>query len=93
MSVEALRHRCALEVNVLHDVGLAQAVGADHSLVLELVEDLADLVLDIWGFVDLVDTLKTGFVGDELVDVINDDSKARGVVESARTESGTSLKT
>ena len=91
VGVEALRHGCAFEVNVLNDVGFLQAIGADDGLVLEFVQDLADLIFHFWGFIDLLDTLKARLVGDKLVDVIDDDGETRSVVESARAEPRASL--
>lgn len=96
MGLEALSHRCELEVNILHQVGLPHAVLANHSLVLELVLDAADGVLDLpvgRPVLDLLDALQTSFVGDELVDVVQHQGQAACVVESASSEPRACLET
>ena len=80
MSLEAHVDRVLLEVDILHEVGLLVAVGTNHSLELELVQDLANFVAHLGVLHDFIDPLKTSFVGDELVDVIDHDGQTRGVV-------------
>jgi len=60
------------------------------------VEETTDCVLDhtvLLIVLDLMDALQASFVGDELVYVVEHDRETAGVVESACSKSGASLKT
>lgn len=71
MSLESHCHWSFVEVNILDEVGLFMTVSADHSLKLELMENLRLLITDVRRIHDLVNSLKASLVRDELVDVVD----------------------
>lgn len=80
MSLKSHSHWSFSEIDILNEVGLLMTVGTNHGFKLELVKNLGLFVSDIIRVHDFMDSLKASFVRNELVDVVYNNGKTRGVV-------------
>lgn len=91
MSLEPHGNGSLSEVYVLHEVSLLVAISSNHSLELELVQNLRLFVSDVRRLIYLVDPLEASLVGYKLVDIVDDYRETRGVVVGRGAEPWTCL--